>query len=218
MKNPVTLLVLALLVAAALAIYLLNRAPATTAPVPDETGEVPAVAPSPPKAPVPAGSSAPVVPEVGVEEGEPDVPEAPPDARAESAPLPRGYPRTQISHRVAKAWGRNDDGSLKGIVGMTIVVDPSISKSELTELAEDVLKANCDAPRMSVRIYDSEEALDPEAHANHDPMLAEHTIGQIWVNPTESRYTPKVRVKVRGEDVLVGADAMPTGDECNTGS
>ncbi|MDP3938969.1 MAG: hypothetical protein Q8R92_12665 [Deltaproteobacteria bacterium] len=217
MKNPVTLLILALLIAGALAIFLLNRE-RTTPPVTDETVEVPEVAPGPPEAPVPAGSAVPVVPEGGVEEGEPDLQEAPPDAGAESAPLPRGYPRSQVPHRVAKVWGRNDDGSAKRVVGMTIVVDPSASAAELSELADDVLKANCDAPRMSVRIYDSEEALDPEAHKNHDPLIAEHTIGQIWVNPTESRHAPKVRVKVRGKDVLVGAEAMPTGDACDPAS
>jgi len=219
MKTPIALLILALLLAGALAIYLLNRKPAPEPPS-EETLAAPEAAPGTPEPPVRAGSATPL-PEGTAEEEEADLQEAPapPAASAEgSAPLPAGYPRSLVPHRVARAWGRHNDGSPKRVIGMSIVVDPSTSDSELTVLAEDVLVANCDAPMMSVRIYDSEEAMDPEKHAAHDPMIAEHTIGQIWVNPKENRYAPKVRVKIRGKDVLLGKDAIPTGDACNPGS
>lgn len=219
MKNPIALLVLALLLTGALALYLVNRKSAP-APLPEETLAPPEAAPGAQVPPVRAGSATPL-PEGAAKEEEADLQEgpAPPTASAEgSAPLPPGYPRSQIPHRVARAWGRHGDGSPKRVIGMSIVVDPATSDSELTTLAEDVLVANCDAPRMSVRIYDSEEAMDPEKHAAHDPMIAEHTIGQIWVNPKESRFVPKVRVKIRGKDVLLGKEAIPTGDACNAAS
>jgi hypothetical protein len=63
--------------------------------------------------------------------------------------------------------------------------------------SKDVLAANKDAERMSVRIYDSDEALSPELHQAHDPVIAEHTIGRIWVNPTGSPFDPW-RNQVRG--------------------
>lgn len=216
MKNPIALLILALLLAGALAIYLLNREPA---PLPKETLAPRESAPGTQEPPVRAGSATPPLPE-GAAEEDADLQEAPasPAASAEGAPLPPGYPRSQIHHRVARAWGRHDDGSPKRVIGMLIVVDPATSDLELTTLAKDVLVANCDAPMMSVRIYDSEEAMDPEKHAAHDPMIAEHTIGQIWVNPKESRFAPKVRVKIRGKDVLLGKEAIPTGDACNPAS
>ncbi|MHC4447218.1 MAG: hypothetical protein ACYSXF_05490 [Planctomycetota bacterium] len=219
MKNPVALLVLALLLAGSLAIYLLNRESAAPEPPSEETRAAPEAVSGAPEPPVRAGSAVPP-PEGAAEEGEAELQAAPapPAASAEDAPLPPGYPRSQVPHRVAKAWGRHDDGSPKRAIGMLIVVDPATSDLELTTLAEDVLAANCDAPRMSVRIYDSEEAMDPEKHATHDPMIAEHTIGQIWVNPNETRYAPKVRVKIRGKDVLVGEEAIPTGDACNPAS
>lgn len=216
MKNPLVPLLVVLLLAGALAIYVLNRAPAPAPPA-EETAATPGMPPAPPETEIPAASRAPA-PAAAADAEEAGQEEAPAVDRVESAPLPPGYPRSRVPHRVASAWGRHDDGGPKGVVGMTIVVDPATSDAQLTALAEDVLAANCDAPMMSVRIYDSEDALDARAHKNHDPMIAEHTIAQIWVNPTDNRYRPKVRVKVRGQDVLLGADAMPAGDACNPGS
>lgn len=205
MKRAIVLF-LALLVALGIGYFLggRHRAPeapppmaASQAPAPATPAEVPAPAPASraavPPAPGPAApAAAPAAP----------APEAPAlAATADAADLPAGYPRTEVPHRVEKAWGRGPDGRAPAAVGLSIVVDPSITNAELEDLSRDVLTANEDARMMHVRIYDSAEAMSPAAHAAHDPAIAEHTVGEIWVNPKPSRFMPKRRIKIRGENI-----------------
>ena len=179
MHRRIPLLVLALLLVAAVGLHLWNRQPVPDDPT-EETASAPQATTRAPEPLVRPGALPPVV---------------------EGAPVPPGYPKSRVPHRVVKAWGRDEKGRPKGTIGFLIVVDPSITNAKLTELAKDVLAANKDAERMSVRIYDSEEALSPELHQAHDPVIAEHTIGRIWVNPTGSPFDPWRRIQVRGEDV-----------------
>jgi hypothetical protein len=193
MHRRIPLLVLALLILGALGLYLANRKLAPELPT-DETASSPQATTSAPEPPVQPG----VTPHARRESGT-DAAHLPPVV--ESAPVPPGYPKSRVPHRVLEAWGRDEQGHPKGPTGFLIVVDPSITNAELTELAKDVLAANQDVESMSVRIYDSEEALSPALVAAQDPKIAEHTIGRIWVNPTSSRFDPRTRIQIRGEDL-----------------
>jgi len=193
MHRRILLLVLALLLVAAVGLHLWSRQP-----VPDDPTEETASAPLAARGAMPYARR-----ESGADAAHPE--ETREEAKlppvVEGAPVPPGYPKSRVPHRVVKAWGRDEKGHPKGAIGFLIVVDPSITNAKLTDLAKDVLAANQDAERMSVRIYDSEEALSPELHQAHDPVIAEHTIGRIWVNPTDSPFDPRKRIQIRGEDV-----------------
>jgi hypothetical protein len=202
MHRRIPLLVLALLLVAAIGLHLWSRRPVRDHPTEKTASALQATTRAPeslvrpgalPRARRESGADAAHPQETRGEANLPPV--------VEGAPVPPGYPKSRVPHRVVKAWGRDEEGRPKGAIGFLIVVDPSITNAKLTDLAKDVLAANQDAERMSVRIYDSEEALSPELHQAHDPVIAEHTIGKLWVNPTGSRFNPRRRFQIRGEDV-----------------
>ena len=202
MHLRILLLVLALLLVAAVGLHLWSRRPVPDDPT-EKTASAPQATTSAPEPIVHPGATPHARRESGADAAHPE--ETREEAKlppvVEGTPVPPGYPKSRVPHRVVKAWGRDEKGHPKGAIGFLIVVDPSITNAKLTDLAKDVLAANQDAERMSVRIYDSEEALSPELHQAHDPVIAEHTIGRIWVNPTGSPFDPRTRFQIRGEDV-----------------
>ena len=202
MHRRIPLMVLVLLLVAAVGLHLWSRQPVPDDPT-EETAPAPQATASAPEPPVQPGATLHARRESGADVAHPQETrgEAKLPRVVEAAAILPGYPKSRVPHRVLKAWGRDETGLPKGAIGFLIVVDPSITNAKLTELAKDVLAANQDAERMSVRIYDSEEALSPELHQAHDPVIAKHTIGRIWVNPTGSRFDPRTRIQVRGEDV-----------------
>jgi len=205
-QNRLSLLVLTLLLIAALGLYhwsreLLPEAPRDEALVLPETMEAPAPprqagTPPIPKSVVPVVKELVAPPEEGISERS----DAPPAAGLATPP-----PMSRVSHRVARSWGRDTEGRPKGALGLTVIVDPSISNAEIFLLAEDIIDANSDAEIMNVQIFDSEEAASPEAHSAHDPLIRDHMVGQVFVNGRSGIR----KVKVRGEVV----DSLPLQPE-----
>ena len=109
-------------------------------------------------------------------------------------------PLSPVPHRVLKAWAASKSGATSP-VGMTLIVDPSISNDALATLARDIVKNLPDSKLLNVRIYDSEKATTYDWMKDGGAFAGEHLVGQIWVN--EQMGVRKV--KVRGEEIELEA-------------
>jgi hypothetical protein len=154
-------------------------APATAAPAapgshrftPRETGPA-AGGPGPA-----AGTASPASPEAATPLGRA------PDIRMPLEPKLAGEPLSEIPHELVGAW---DDAPGAAEVGVhrtfIVLVDPSISTSQLEALARDVHARHQGAEVLDVRIYDSAVAATRPAREDGGELRRRHLVGEIKRN------------------------------------
>jgi hypothetical protein len=126
MNRRIPFLVLALLLLGALGLYLVNRKPAAPELPAEETASAPQAPTGAPEPPVQPGAAPDVRRDSGADVARPQ--ETQEGAKlapvAEGTPVPPGYPKSRVPHRVLRAWGATNRGSPRGVIGFLIVVDP----------------------------------------------------------------------------------------------
>ena len=109
-------------------------------------------------------------------------------------------PMSPVPHAVVRGWGARGGGRVPGIVGVYVVVDPSISNESLEELARDIRDYHYDAAALSIRIFDSEHAATYDRHSDGGALAADHLVATVNRN---DRFGT-ARTEIRGAATDMG--------------
>jgi hypothetical protein len=91
-------------------------------------------------------------------------------------------PLSEVPHRVLKGWGAGNDAKIPGVIGVYVIVDPSLSTRDLEFLARDIREYHRDVDALTVRILDSEEAATYDRHIDGGARLERHLVATVHRN------------------------------------
>jgi hypothetical protein len=100
----------------------------------------------------------------------------PPDPAAEGA-APAAVPLSPVAHRVLSSWG-----GASGIPGpreLQLLVEPGLGTHELERLVRDAIASLEEADVLTIRIYDSEEAVRYDRHSDGGALAERHLVASM---------------------------------------
>jgi len=106
-------------------------------------------------------------------------------------------PLSPIRHRVLRSWGAAPGSGSSGPRELHLVVEPSLGTGELDQLLRDVVSHHAEADVLTIRIYDSEEAVTYDRHSDGGALAERHLVASM----SRHRRLGVESLRVRGVEI-----------------